>query len=127
MHTREIIKLSRFGPNHYLPESSVDLVISSLAWMFEEGNKYVSRIKKNASEGKSGKFPGNASLVVLDEERAYIQPLYGDDADEFCMEITRQALIKLINDWEELLKKQPEEIILIRDENGNFTVQEHIK
>lgn len=111
----------------YWPTATLNKTISSLAWMFEEGNRYVSRIKKNASEGKSGKFPGNASLVVLDKEKAYIQPLYGEDADEFCMEIARQALIKLINDWEELLKKQPEEVILIRDENGNFTVQEHMK
>lgn len=125
MKNEEIIlkKMNEF----YWPISTINKTISSLAWMFEEGNRYVSRIKKNASDGKSGKFPGNASLVVLEKERAYIQPLYGDDADEFCVEIDRQALIKLIDDWEELLKKQPEEIILIRDENGNVTIQEHAK
>ncbi len=74
------------------------------------------------------RLAANSTLVIFDkEEKIYIKPLYGDDAEEFRVGLTRENLLKLINDWEELLKKQPEEIILIRDENSNFIVQEHIK
>lgn len=97
--------------------------------MLRESKNFRLNIKQLIlSKCTIGRLAANSTLVIFDKkEKIYIKPLYGDDAEEFRVGLTRENLLKLINDWEELLKKQPEEIILIRDENSNFIVQEHIK
>lgn len=61
---------------------------------------------------------GNATDITIKENQVFIQPLYGEDPLQYRIEIDRQTLLKVIDDWEEIVKKKPDEIIMSQDEKG---------
>jgi hypothetical protein len=110
----------------YWPKSNnmPDDLLSSLWSVLDEGKHYMNQIKKQIFNNKVGKFPGNSSLVILEKEKAYIQPLYGEDADEYRLEMEKDNLLEVLNEWEELMKKQPQEIILMINKKGLVTIKQ---
>jgi hypothetical protein len=65
---------------------------------------------------------GNYCLLEKHGNRVLIDSQYSDDSYEWIFETIIEGLIKIFEEWEVLLKLEPKEIIIFKDEN-NFIVE----
>lgn len=102
---------------------SDDKYLNMLADVFEDGSFWLECLMKELYDPSSRGIAGNRIRVKKKEnDIVYVEPLFTDNPEEWAIEIDRQVLLDLINQWKDLLRKRPQEIIFTRHDNGTITI-----
>src|SRR5947207_2258462 len=117
---------TEFGYCYRIDETNFSL--EELAFFLKEevtcfgSNEWIELL--NALKEDDDSTCGNMIDIEKRGQSLYLGYVH-DDPENPCerLEISKEALFKLMVEWEKLMKKKPEEIILIRD-NDNFELIE---
>lgn len=113
---------TEFGSDYHTDNSNMSLASLAHFLLIEVACFGSFRLKRliNALEEDEDSTCGNMIDIEKRGQNLYLGYVY-DDPDNPCerLEISKEELFKLMVQWEKLMKKKPEEIILFRD-NGNF-------
>ena len=95
-----------------------------MADVFNEGSSWTNGVQRNLLDPASGGITGNQIEVLIEQNKIIIQPQFefADDPDEYAIEIDRNVLLQLINEWQELVAKKCQEITFTRHKDGSITL-----
>jgi hypothetical protein len=116
LKTKKYLKLKKSG-NRYSYEGTNDAKLSTLYFFLDDCCRYVDRFRKSINDPIQTIGGGNVTCWEKEGDKVIITLdfLEYDEKYENAFEATLEELNCIIDQWEELLKKMPEEIILIRD------------
>lgn len=65
----------------------------------------------------------NVSRLYKDDKHIYINDLYAELNDETCFETTKEIFIKVLHDWDKLIKQKPNHIYVTIHDNDNILLE----
>ena len=110
----------------YWPLSYNDEYLSMLVAIFTDGGSLDMVVKRELLNPEGRGATGNLTDVTIKGNTVIIQPAMfdvTDEPEEYAIEIDRDVLLDLINQWEDLKKKKAKEITFYRDEHNKITVE----
>lgn len=100
-----------YRPDHYKNN------LTNISYVFSlESLSFPQRLKQELLNKKSQGFSGNLIDIYFKNDLVFIGTQL-IDRDKFDTFISRQQLIELIDQWEELIKQKPDEIYLYHENN----------
>jgi len=94
--------------------------------IFDESKGWVQSVKRTLLDPQRHGILGNKSEVHKIDNTIQIMSQFGDNPEEYAIEIDRDVLLKLIDKWQELYDKDSPEIYFIRHEDGTIEVTDHL-
>lgn len=113
------------SPNHdiylFRGASNEEMGIFGL-FLTDEVVNDVSYYKEWFFDDKKKCIDGN--IISLDKEDNYIllENMYSNEEIPTILKMTRQQFLKVLDDWEEIIKLKPKEVI-IKHENDEFVIE----
>lgn len=111
-----------FKDGYYMKQRYKDEYLGMLSYIFEDGSGWFEGVKRNLLNPNSKGVTGNRSDVTIKGDVVTIQPLYGDDAEDYAIQINRHVLLELIDKWKMLYEKEANEIVFTRHDDGTITI-----
>lgn len=92
--------------------------------IFDEGGGWTKTVKRELLNPQSQGITGNRVEVDIQQNKVVIRDVCFDDDDteDNAIEIDRQVLLDLINQWQDLVQKEAQEIVFTRHDDGSITV-----
>lgn len=99
-----------------------DTYLDKIAEIFDDGSSWTNWVKEELLNPESEGITGNKADVTIENNKVIIQPLFGDNPEEYAIEIDRNLLLNLIDQWQQLVNKDVPEIYIVRHENGSIEI-----
>ena len=115
-----------YRDRRYRYDSHNDGYLSMLTGIFTDVSTFDEDVKKALIAPNKTRVAGNLTDMIIKENKVIIQPAIldlTDEPEEYAIEIDRDVLLDLINQWEDLKKKKAKEITFYRDDNNKITVE----
>jgi hypothetical protein len=113
----------KYDNNYYLKMQCDDKYLNRLTDVFDDSPFWIECLMKRLLDPLSKGVTGNRIRVKKREnDKVYIEFIFADNPEESAIEIDRQILIDLINQWKDLLRKKPQEVIFTRHDDGTITI-----
>lgn len=112
----EFVILKKYEGRYYIEQDN-DLYLVMLGDLFEEDQYVINYVKKDLINPLGRGITGNKMDITIEGTNVVISPLYGANADEYAITIDRITLLNVIIQWQELIKENPDEIIIKRVNN----------
>ena len=112
---KKYLKLKKEGRRYEFKESN-DAVLSTLYFFLEDSCRCVGKFKELINDPTQERGGGNVTLWEKKGNKITITLDFLDDPYEDAFEVTIEKLNCILDQWEELLTKMPEEIIIVRDD-----------
>jgi len=116
LKTKKYLKLKKSGNSYEYVETN-DAGLGTLSYFLDDCHRSVGRFKELVNDPAQAIAGGNTTLWEKEGNKIIITLQWRDDDDPYkdAFEATIEELNCILDQWEELLKKMPEEIIMIRD------------
>ena len=116
LKTKKYLKLKKSG-NRYSYEASNDTGLNTLYFFLDDCCRCVNKFRKLINDPTQSRGGGNVTFWEKEGDKIIITLDFLDDDEKYnnAFESTIEELNCIMDQWEELLKKMPEEIIMIRD------------
>ena len=117
LETKKYLKLKRLR-NGYEYKGSNDAGLETLNYFLDDCHRATS-FKEWINDSAIEKFGGNVTTLTKEGDKIIITLEFIDD-EEKAFETTIEKLICIMDQWKELYKKMPEEIIMTRYDDTVF-------
>jgi hypothetical protein len=114
LKAKKYLILKKSG-NRYKYIDTNDNGLGTLYIFLDDCCRYVDRFRKSINDSTQTGGGGNETSWTREGNKVIITPDFVDNSYEHAFEATLEELNCIMDQWEELLKKMPEEIVLIRD------------
>lgn len=117
----------KYKDKYYLKMQCDDKYLDMLTDAFDDSPYWIDCLMERLLNPLSKGVTGNRIDISFRENKVLIEPLYVDNPEDYEIEIDRNVLIGLINQWQELVKKCSPCITFIRHDNGTITITDTIE
>jgi len=116
LKSKKYLKLRKSGKRYEDVESN-DAALITLYYFLDDCCRCISTFKELINDPTQEGGGGNATFWEREGNKIIITLQWRDDENPYkdAFEATIEELNCILDQWEELLKKMPEEIIMIRD------------
>ena len=115
MKIKKYLKLKRSGNSYDYVETNDNGLWSLYTFLDECCHFGVNKFRELINDPTRTGGGGNEMNWEREQNKIIITPQYDNDPYKYAFEATLEELNCIMDQWEELLKKMPEEIIMIRD------------
>ena len=108
---------------NYFRRNEGGKLLGALAILFTDGGPGVSWFKEELLDPDSRGIYGSLTHVSIRGEKVILEPKFIEDEDEFdelTVEIDRNILLRLANEWQALVMKDAPEIFIVRKDGELF-------
>ncbi len=113
LETKKYLKLKRLR-NGYEYKGSNDAGLETLNYFLDDCHAATDSFKEWMHDPAIKMFGGNVTTLIKEGDKIIITLEFIDDDEEVAFETTIEELIRIMDRWNELYKKMPEEIIMTR-------------
>lgn len=111
-----------FNNGYYRKQRYQDEYLGMLSYIFDDGSYWVEAVRQELLDSEGRGLFGNKSRVKIKGDIVTIQPLYAECPEDYAIQIDRNVLLRLINEWNELTEKRTKEIVFTRHDDGSITI-----
>ncbi len=108
--------------NHYRKDNYNDKKFPILASFFTDGGTNMNSVKEELLNVHSKGLTRNYTDMTIQGNEVIISPLFApeEDVDQYSIKVNRNNLLKLIDQWEDLVNRNVPEIIFVQQDNTIF-------
>ena len=121
--SKNYAQLKYLKGSYYRSTYSYDKLIDALPLLFTDGGSGVEWIQRHLLNPESRGISGSLTEVVIKGQTVVLEPKFIDDEEEFdklTVEIDRDVLLRLTNEWQDLVMKDAPEIFIGRKDGELF-------
>lgn len=99
--------------------------LGMLVSIFDEGSSWTNAVQKELLNPNSRGITGNRVDIGIQKNMVIIKSVCfdGNEIEDNAIEIDKKVLLALINKWQQLAKKDAQEITLTHHEDGTISIE----